>query len=177
MPPNDSQLYFIGKAAGSSKVLDYWTADDAVFPRSTKCFSLGRNNHPLIVFPEGETGFVDFQGVLPPSGILKVILFWASTVGIGDVLWEVAWERDNATVLIPQADLDVDSFAASKTVSSTAPSVSGTLREASIVFTPVEMGGTLPGDPYRLRVKRNSGVFPDFMPGDAQLFRVVIGAA
>lgn len=166
--------FFIAAVAGSGDSLDYFTAQDAVFAGSTKAFSAGRNNHPLVIYPEDEIGFVDFPGVLAPEGIVKVTLYWAATVTIGNVLWEVAWERDNATFFIPQEDLDLDSFAPSKTVLSPAPIVSGTLREASLIFTPAERGGTLPGEPYRLRVKRSAGTSPDPMPGDAQLFRVVI---
>lgn len=173
---NFSRAYFFSKAAGSSVVLDYFTAEDAAFPRFTKAFSVGRNNHPLIVFPQNEVAFVDFAGVLPPSGLVDVTIYWAATVGVGDVLWEVAWERDNATFFLPQADLDIDSFAPSKTVLSLAPAVVGTIRKASISFTPVEMGDTMPGEPYRLRVKRDAGIFTDNMAGDAQLFRVVVGA-
>jgi hypothetical protein len=168
--------FYIKAALGWSDVLDYFTAENAVFPQGTKAFSVGRNSHPLIVYPESEVAFVDFPGVLTPSGLVKVTLYWAALVNVGNVLWELAWERDNATVFIPQADLDINSFAASKTVVSPAPVLSGTLREASIVFTPAERGGTVPGEPYRLRVKRSAGTFPDFMPGDAQLFRVVIGS-
>jgi hypothetical protein len=177
MPSNDSQLYFIGKASGSSNALDYWTAEEAVFPRGTTCFSLGRNNHPLVVFPEDEVGFVDFQGVLPPSGIVKVLLYWTATVTAGNVLWDVAFERDNPTFFLAQTDLDVDSFAPVKMVLSQAPAVSGLIREAFITFTPAETGGVQPGEPYRIRVRRSAGVFPDTLLGDAQLFRVVLGAA
>jgi hypothetical protein len=115
--------------------------------------------------------------VLPPSGIVRVILDWAATVVLGDVLWSVAWERDNPTFFVPQADLDLDSFAPAKTVLSAAPTISGLLREASVTFTPAERGGLLPGEPYRLRVRRDAGVGTDTMLGDAQLFRVILAGA
>jgi hypothetical protein len=174
---NDSQLYFISKAGASSPVLDYFTAQDAVFPLGTKAFTGNRNNHPLILFPGAEVGYVDLQGVLPPCGIVKLSIYWSALATLGNVLWNMAWERDNATFFFPQADLDVDTFAPSKTVLSPAPAVTGLIREASITFTPAERGGTVPGEPYRVRVKRTAGVAPDTMVGEAQLFRVVLGAA
>jgi hypothetical protein len=174
---NKSQLYFIGAPAGASSVLDYFTATDAVHPVGSAAVAVGRNNHPLVAYPAAQLGYVDFPGVLPPSGIVKLALYWAATVAVGDVLWDVAWERDNATFVFPQVNLDFDAFALSKVALSPAPVISGLLREAVINFTPAEMGGILPGEPYRIRVKRNAGVAPDTMAGDAQLFRVVLGSA
>lgn len=175
--PNLSQLYFIGKAAGTSNVLDYFTPNDAVYSQGSAAVPFVRNRHPLVVYPEGEDAYVDFQGALPPSGIVKVVLDWAATVAVGNVLWSVAWERDNPTFFVPQENLDVDMFAPAKTVVSAAPTISGLLREASVTFTPAEMNGLLPGEPYRLRVRRNAGVGTDTMLGDAQLFRVILAGA
>jgi hypothetical protein len=172
---NKSQLYFIGKAATTAKVLDYFTANDAVY--SGNATSVGRNKHPLVVYPQGQLNYVDFHGVLPESGVLKVSLIWAATVPVGSVLWQVAWERDNPTIFAPQENLDVDSFAPDKGVVSLAPLISGLLREASLLFTPAETGGVLPGEPYRIRVTRNGLLGSDTLNGDAQLFRVVLGAA
>jgi len=174
---NKSQLYFIGKAASAAKVLDYFTASDAVYPVGSPATSKGRNSHPLVVYPQGQLSYVDFQGVLPDSGIVEVSLLWAATAVLGSVLWQVAWERDNATQFIPQANLDVNSFAPDKGVLSPAPMVSGLLRKASITFTPAETGGILPGEAYRIRVSRNAVLATDTLMGDAQLFRVVLGAA
>jgi hypothetical protein len=174
---NKSQLYFIDSTVAAAKVLDYFTANDAVYPAAvTDANSTGRNNHPLVAYPKAELTFVDFHGVLPESGLIKVSLIWAATIAAGSVLWEVAWERDNSTVLLPQVDLDVDSFAPAKGVVSAAPLAPGLLREAALVFTPPEIGSILPGEPYRLRVTRNGLLGSDTLDGDAQLFRVILGA-
>lgn len=173
---NKSQLYFIVKGATSSRMLDYFTPNDAVYPKNNDASSLGRNNHPLVTFPQGEFTYVDFHGVLPESGALDVGIYWAATVTLGSVLWQAAWERDNATVFLPQENLDVDSFAPDKGVVSLAPMVSGLLREANISFTPAETGSILPGEPYRLRITRNAVMPTDTLNGTAQLFRVVLGA-
>jgi len=174
---NLSQLYFIGMASNVDSVLDYFTADDAVYPQGAEAAARGRNNHPLVIFPKDENTPVDFPGVLSRAGDVLLNLVWAATAIVGDVLWDVSWERDNPTFGPPQANLDVNSFAPSKTVLSPAPTASGLLREASITFTSAEMGSLLPGEPYRIRVRRNAGVALDKMAGDAQLFRVILKAA
>jgi hypothetical protein len=174
---NKSQLYFIGKAAGANAALDYFTANDAVYPRLSKASAVSRNSHPLVGFPESQEAFVDFPGVLPDSGIVTVELLWATTVVLGNVLWALSWERDNPTFGPPQENLDINWFAPSKTVLSPAPSASGLLRQASITFTPAEMGGILPGEAYRLRAYRNAGVGPDDLVATAQLFRVILKPA
>jgi hypothetical protein len=175
---NKSQLYFIGKSASAAKAFDYFTANDAVYPAGLADINaLGRNNHPLVAYPKAELTYVDFHGVLSEAGLIKVSLIWAATSAAGSVLWEVAWERDNPTVLLPQANLDVDSFAPAKGVVAAAPLAAGLLRECSLIFTPVEKGGILAGEPYRLRVTRNGLLGSDTLDGEAQLFRVILGAA
>jgi len=169
---NLSQLYFIGKGS-SGDALDYFTAEDAVYPAGSAAYATGLNNHPLVDYPEAEDGFVDLQGVVYPSGIVSVHLFWAATTNAGGVNWSISWERDDpSTFFVPGVNLNVDSFDAAKTAVDMAPLILGRLQETVIIFTPAEMDGVVPGDPYRLRVRRIAGVLPDTMLGDALLFRV-----
>lgn len=174
---NFSRAYFITKGSGSAgDVLDYFTAEDAVFPQGSAAFSQGLNNHPLIVYPNFTTAFVDFPGVVYPSGIVRVHLFWAATVLVlGDVNWMVSWERDDpSTLFVPGVNLTLDSFAASKSQADLAPVVFGRLHETEIIFTPLEMDSVIVGNPYRLRVRRQGGIPPDTLDGDALLFRVSV---
>lgn len=162
----------------SPTVFDYFTANDAVFVEGSPGFSLVKNSHPLVVFPNAKTAEVDFHGVRyvwvsPPSGNILVRVLWAATAIVGAVNWSLAFERDDALGV----NLNVNNFAAPKTVVSPAPPVLGELREASILFTPAEYDGVLAGEAYRLRVTRAAGVAPDTLVGDAQLFRVIMGAA
>jgi len=168
---NRSQLYFIRGAADTAEALDYFCPRDAAYPAGTPAVPVGVNNHPLVSFPQAVVSYVDFSGVLPPSGIVRLLIYWAATVAAGDVLWGAAWERDDADGGV---DLDINSFDTAKTVTSTAPVNVGELRVAQIDFTPDEMGGVQPGEPYRLRVSRSGGVAPDNMAGNAQLFRVIL---
>jgi hypothetical protein len=171
---NKSQLYFIGSGAGSASVLDYFTANDAIFPFGSVSLTRGRNNHPLIIFPFNYNTAVDFPGAFPDASIFVVAVYWSATVTVDDVNWLVSFERDNEAFLLTGVDLDVDSFGPEKAGVDEAPAVSGMLRKTSIVFTSVEADNILPGEPYRVRVRRDSGEFPDTMLGDAQLFRVVL---
>lgn len=174
---NHSQLYFIAEPAAASAVLDYFTANDAVVPNGSPAFQKGRNNHPLVIYPQAQVSFVDFHGVLPPdTEVIEVKLLWASTAFVGNAFWQVAWERDNPTFFVPQENLDVDNFAPPKSSLSSAPLISGLLREVSFTFTPAETGGVIPGEAYRLRVTRNA-LFMDTLAAEAQLFRVILGSA
>lgn len=175
--PNKSTVYFIGLPASAAKVLDYFTANDAVLPSGSAASAKGRNNHPLVIYPQAQVTPVDFHGVFPDAGIVKVSLLWSSTVNVGNVFWQLAWERDNPTFFIPQENLDVDSFAPAKGVVSPAPLGSGFLRETVLTFTKTERGGILSGEAYRLRVTRNGIFVLDTMLAEAQLFRVILGSA
>lgn len=166
-----------GGPALDPAVFDYFTGNDAVFVEGSPGSSLIKNSHPLVVFPSAKTASADFQGVrykwaTPPSGNILVRVLWAATAVVGSTNWQLAFERDDALGV----DLNVSSFAAVKTVLSPAPPVLGELREASITFSPAEYDGVLAGEAYRLRVTRSGGVAPDTLVGDAQLFRVIMGA-
>ena len=172
--PNKSTLYFMAGGPGTSKVLDYFTASDAIYPFGSVNKAKGRNNHPVIVYQQFMNTGVDFAGVFPDVSILNVAIYWASNVIVGDVNWYVAFERDNEEILLSGVDLDVDSFSPEKSDFDSCPAVSGMLRKTVITFTSLEADGVFPGEPYRIRVRRDSGTFPDTMMGDAQLFRVVL---
>jgi hypothetical protein len=176
--PNASRAYFFTKASGAAgDVLDYFTAGDAIFPQGSTAYSLGLNSHPLVCHPEAKDAFIDFPGVVYPSGFVVVHLFWSATAVLGDVQWQLSWERDNPPALfVPGVDLNIDSFAAAQTTLSPAPTVLGRLQEAAVLFTPAEMDDVVVGNPYRLRIRRQGGMAPDNMTGDALLFRISLQA-
>lgn len=173
--PNKSTAYFISLSASAARVFDYFTANDAVLPSGAAASAKGRNNHPLVVYPQAQVTPVDFLGVFPDAGVMKVSLLWSSTVNVGDVFWQLAWERDNASFFVPQENLDVDNFAPFKGVIAPAPLASGLLRETTLTFTNAERGGILQGEAYRLRVRRNGLFIADTMLAEAQLLRVILG--
>lgn len=152
-------------------------AEDAVFPALPLVAAgmVGRNNHPLITFAADADEQVHFAGAMLADygvGPINLHLQWAAeSAVVGNVRWFVAWERDNAG---GPFDLDVDSFAVEKSVLSTAPAASGSLRVASLAFTQAEADGVQAGDSFRLRIRRSGGVADDDMLGDAQLLRVTL---
>lgn len=151
-------------------------ATDAVFPTTlVDAAPTGRNDHPLIAYPDDALAFAFFPATMDPEwgGVnLTLEIYWAAVAVVGDVLWDVAFERDNGPAGV---DLDVASFAASKSVLSTAPGTTGELQVATLSFTAAEADGVTPGDPFRIAVQRTGGVGGDDLVGVAQLFRVVLG--
>jgi hypothetical protein len=174
-----AQSIFIPKVPTASDLaaLDYFTAADARYPPAGtgQPAPINRNSHDLLAYANPGNQWAYFPGVMGKDYgglILTVELFWAATVGIGNVVWFVAWERDEATFFVPGVNLDVNSFAAEKAVISPAPVAVGDLRRAVLVFTNAEADGVMAGDPYRLRVRRSGGSASDDMGGAAQLFRI-----
>jgi hypothetical protein len=156
---------------------DCYTALDAVFPagQSPGAGSVGRNNHPLVGFAADKNEHIYFGNCLAadynPAATLRMTIFWvAETAIVGDVVWFVAWERDN----VAGQDIDADGFAAEKSVTSTAPGASGVIQSGVINFTQAEADAIEAGDPYRIRLRRFGGDGADDMAGDAQLFRLSI---
>ena len=171
-----AQSIFIPKSTTSDlAALDYFTADDAVYPASTACFPEGENKHPLVSYPEASSpdNAIFFPGVMGKDwgeSFITVDIYWVAPAIVGDVVWFVSWERDSALPF--SANLSADSYAAEKSVASTAPPAYAQIRKASLVFTQAEADGLSAGDPFRLRVRRDGGVLLDTLSGDAQLFRV-----
>jgi hypothetical protein len=164
---------FVG--VSDTNALDYFTADDAIFPTVRPAGIVGRNNHPLITYVDAAEQNIHFAGVMGKDyngGLIVLDIFWAAAAAVaGAVDWKVAWERENSG---GPFDLDANTFAAQKTVTSVAPASSGELQKATLVFSQAEADGVAPGDPYRIRVRRDGGVAPDTMAGIAQLFRVTL---
>jgi hypothetical protein len=168
-----AQSIFIPKIGISDlAALDYWTANDAVYPAGDAGVASGRNNHLLTIYPKDENTSRFFVGVMGKdygSGVITLDIFWAAPVATGNVVWFVSWERDNPDPA--GVDLDVDSFAAEKSVVSAAPPATK-LQKATLFFSKAEADGVEPGDPFRIRVRRSGGVMLDTLAGDAQWFRM-----
>lgn len=156
---------------------DCYTALDAVFPsgQSPGAAAVGLNNHPLVGFAEDENEWIFFGNCLAadynPAATLRVTIFWVAESAVaGDVVWFLAWERDN----VAGQNITADGFAAEKSVVSTAPGVVGVIQSAVLNFTQAEADAIAAGDPYRIRLRRFGGDGVDDMTGDAQLFRLSI---
>ena len=155
-----AQSIFIPKIPSSSDLaaLDYFTAENAVFPAGTPCIPLGLNKPPLVSYPDSANAEVFFPAVMGKDyggNFLLVDIFWMSPSIVGNVVWFVAWERDNTLPF--GANLTIDSYAPAKNVLSAAPFVTGEIQKASVLFTGPEADNIAAGDPYRLSIKRMPG--------------------
>lgn len=132
-----------------------------------------RNTHPLLAFDNAVNEFAQFSSYLPlnyqGSG-LNVTLIWASTASLGDIVWSVAFERENAGSF----DLDNDSFAAAVTGTGTAPGAQGVLVYTTIAFSNAQIDGLLAGEAFRIQVERLATNGGDTNAGDGQLVKIII---
>jgi hypothetical protein len=167
-----AQSIFIPYVGASDlAALDYWTANDCIFPANVPGDSEGRNDHPVIVYPKDEDNPCYFSGIMGKDyggGIITLEIYWASPEIVGNVVWFVAWERDNAGPA--GVNLDVAAFGAEKSVVSAVQPVTGNLSKATLFFNKVEAAGVEPGDPFRIRVRRDAGVLLDTLNGNAQWY-------
>jgi hypothetical protein len=174
---------FIPKVTASDlAALDYFTPLDAIIRSGDRVRSVNRNNHPLINFPDDADGAVYFPAVMGKDyggSTILLDVFWTADASVGNVLWLVTFERDNDSNGFPGIDLNVDAWGTQQGVVSPAPP-SGVgqalVRKATFAFAPADVGFLQPGDPYRVRLRRNGGVPPDTMSGDAQFFRASVEA-
>lgn len=144
-------------------------------PPSTGYAMLGtRNGHAAINFDAATDEAAIFTGVLGgyAGGGLTVRLLWcAVSATSGNVVWSAAVERIHEGTL----DIDADSFAASKSVTATAPGTSGITRHDDITFAHgAEIDSLSNNEAFRLKISRDADHASDTMTGDAQILRVVI---
>jgi hypothetical protein len=128
-----------------------------------------RNAHVCLDFDAGTDESAVFAGILPRLANTTVVLAWAaSSATSGDVVWNVAWERDDTGT-----DLDADSFATANSATATTSATSGALTYTSITFTTgAQMDNIAAGERFRLKVTRDADNAADTMTGDAELFAV-----
>jgi len=111
------------------------------------------------------------EGIMPEhysGGDITVVLTWYGTdVALGDVKWDVSWERIEAGVLL----LTGDSFAGVQTSTVTQTAINVAL-ETPIVFTQAQADGIVPGDAYRILIMRDSNDAGDTCVGDVGLLAV-----
>jgi len=132
-----------------------------------------RNNHPIQQFPPDLVTGGAFYSILPInlpvdwlSGVVRLI--WAGSVvnSNGDqVRWAASIERDNEGF-----DIDADSFDTESAYSAAVPATAGALAYTDIVFAnPTGTDDVLPGEAYRLKIRRIGDHADDDYAGDAQL--------
>ena len=173
-------------ASLSVNVFQAFTAKDGVFGAINGQTGIAgvaaRNKRTSLIFTDTAAAPADNQNIVFESTIptyfdsasksLEVRLDWAAPVGVvlGAVKWNAAWERVNTLGL----DIDTESFAAAKSVTTTTSVVSGQLSRTTITFSSAEADGLLAGEDYRLQVIRDANAVGDTLVGVAGLLYVSI---
>ncbi len=154
-----------------------FTALAATFPAANFATPDLRNNHPVLDFDGSTDEECFFEGVLPAfygGGGLVVDLYVAHTSATtGTSRWQTDYERLNEG----GPDLDADSFSGTfQSAGGAASATSGIATKISIAHTNAQIDGAGPGEPFRLKVRRDadgtSGT--DDITTDAELLRVVV---
>ena len=149
---------------------NFFTAHAGEPPASNYATLDSRNNHPVIDHDDTTDESMYFTGFLgndyAGNGLTALIGWMASTATSGNVVWNLAIERneDEGT------DLDSDSFASAQAATAAAPSTSGALQYTSIAFTSgAQMDSVVAGESFRAKLTRNASNGSDTMSGDAEV--------
>jgi len=158
------------------QTMSRYNANDAQIPAAAGAAVSSRNGHPLVAFDDSDDESCIFNDTMNEDYVttrtLDVIIQWAAApvAVVGDVKWNVEWER----IAPGGQDLDVDGFAAAKTVTTTTSATNGVTVSSTISFTQAEADGIDTGDAFRLRVTRDADDGGDTLIGDAQVLAVYI---
>lgn len=142
----------------------------AALPPTTAFAQLNlRGGRPVLDFDPAAAEGALLSGIMPAhysGGPIKLVLLWTAEGNSGAVRWEGAFERhpigDAAAGTI---DLDLEAFGATTPATATAPTTPGQLvrTELTLVAAP------LPGEAFRVRVRRIAADAADTLATDAQL--------
>jgi hypothetical protein len=170
---------FCGFVGGDERAFDRFTADDAIFPTEVPPATiLRRSRENVLDFAKDlvDNHYIQFASAIGAgySGVpLALTLYWVAESAVaGDVVW-----RAQFTNFATGESFTVIASGANKSVVSTAPGVLGNIQSAVIPFTQAEADALAAGDPYMLRIYRQSTDILDTMLDGAQLFRVTIEEA
>lgn len=133
-----------------------------------------RNSHPVLDFDAAAEESTIFGSILSSNysgnGLVVRIHWAASTATSGDVKWEASIERMDSTF-----NLDVGSFAAAQSVTTTTAGTAGLVNVSTIALTSgAQMDNLVAAESFRIKIVRDSGDAADTMTGDAELLRVEI---
>lgn len=151
-----------------------WDAADAILTNANAPTPVVRNEREMLAYANsGLTTISYFTGIVPrtyiPQENLRMMVFWvAATATAGDVRWSAAFEN----LVANGPNVDSDNFGTDKGVNSPTSAVNGEINSTVINFDNAEADLIQPGNPFRLRLRRQSGSAGDTMIGDAQLMRV-----
>lgn len=132
-----------------------------------------RNGHGVVNFDDtiSETGILEstMRNNYESSYLLYVNIYWtAKTATTGSVVWEGQFEHMEPNGL----NIDIDSFAASKSIVTLTDAVSGKINKSTISYNNSEADNMLANSPFRYKINRAATSGLDDLSGDAQLLRI-----
>ena len=132
-----------------------------------------RNGIPILRFDDTVDWIAIFSAVLPnaySAGGVDVEIYWAADAAIiNNVKWNALWERRELDV----TDMDSDSFATGKSVTTTTANAAGEVVRTTISFSNgAEMDNLVKNEMFRLKVFRDANAGGDTLIGDAHLVSV-----
>lgn len=133
-----------------------------------------RGTHSVLEFANNVLRGIPWQKHMPQGyagGDLRATVSWVSDgVNTGEVLWSIAFERDNSGF-----DIDADGFG---TVTpfpvSNGPGVAGQIVEATVVVPAADLDGALAGEPLRVFLQKLAQVSPPGLTDKALLVCLVV---
>lgn len=158
---------------GAPSPVATFTPNDAILPAAASAGIGSRNGRPLVAYDMDDDESADFEDIMPvaydPALPLIVRLVWCSTVAVGAVKWNAAFEAIQPF----SQNVDADHFAAPQSTTTTTAN-NGEVAVTSISFTQAQAANIAATNMYRLRVTRDADDPADTMNGDAQLLRISI---
>ena len=160
---------------GTPQELAVFNAAAAILTAASSPTQSERNDREMLDFADGVTETAYFTGVVPRSyvvtGPLRVKIFWvAATATTGSARWLAAVERLEGG----GPNVDSDNFPANQSDNSPTDGTNGVINSLIIPFTNAEADGIRPGNPFRLRIRRQGGAAGDTLTDIAQIMRVVL---
>jgi len=163
--------------AATITVLAKFTANDSLLPAVNPASISGRNGIPVAEFDDTINENIVFSDIVQKgySGSnIEVKIYWvAASAILGDVKWNAAFERKQDG----GSSIDVDSFAAARSVTDTTSAVLGSIKVSTITFTQAQADGIVSEDKFRVKFTRDASDVADTLIGDAQIVAVEIGVA
>lgn len=160
----------LGGGGGGTKTYGVFTPQDNQPPASAFATLDTRNSIALLDFDDTTEEAAIFFGAVPEAASLgsglKVRIHWMATSSTtGNVRWGAQFERGNT-------DLDSNSFDTAVEATTAAPGTSGIPTVTELTIPTID--GLTAGDPYRVRIYRDTSDGADTMTGDAELVAVEV---
>lgn len=137
-------------------------------------YSENARGEPVRLYGASTDAHHQFDLVLPTNyagGGLTVDIYWdGESATSGSVVWNAAFERNNAG-----ATMTSDNFSSAQAATTTTAGSAGVSSKTTITFTDgSQMASIAAGDPFRIRITRDADNGSDTMTGNARLYLIAI---